>query len=124
MPESLKPDKLRRKLLSRRAEHTHQLVHGFVPESLRKTPSQKKSEYLRKKLNRDAPNIDVQVQEDCRDCPKHPCGESIKSCKERSFTKRCSRCGLLTMYRVIIGGEWKLCKKCRDKQNNIQIKGV
>jgi hypothetical protein len=91
----------------------------FVPESLRKTPSQKRSEHLRNKLNRDTHKIDVQLQEDCRGCSKYPCGKSILSCNERSMTKQCGHCGLPTMYRVIIGDEWKLCKECRDKKRGV-----
>jgi len=77
-----------------------------------KTPSQRKSENLKKKLNR-REGIESAVQEDCRDCPNHPCGTNLNSCHVISRVNRCPKCGAKVRYRFIEGTTWGGCPSCR-----------
>lgn len=82
--------------------------------TVKKPPSQKKSETLRKKLARGV-DIDQPVGDDCRDCPDHPCGKTLNSCERPSRVRRCPRCGVKVRYRIIDGDEWMECPSCRER---------
>jgi len=107
-------DPLRRRL---NARVTKTLIEtkasfGHLTEAQKKTPSQRNSERLRKKLNRGRNKAEPPLQ-DCRDCFKYPCGKTLAMCDERATTARCPRCGLKVVYRFIINEPWKGCPSCR-----------
>ena len=74
------------------------------------TPSETKSERLRKKLARGQP-VCIVKQSDCNGCPKYPCGESIVTCDEVSRTDRCQQCGIKVLYRYVEGEQY-ICPIC------------
>jgi hypothetical protein len=59
-----KPDDAHRRQLNRRAKEHVALANKIVPDRLKKTPSQKKSESMKKKLrNRDGYKVAVDFKE-------------------------------------------------------------
>lgn len=106
---------LRKKLVNR---NTKALIDagkkiGHLTESQKKTPSQKRSENLRKKLNRGV-EPPATVGEDCNNCPKYPCGTTVSKCIKPSRKNRCAKCGQVVVYRFVAEGEWKYCEVCRS----------
>jgi len=86
---------------------------GHLSDSDKKTPSQKRSENLRKKLNRGA-QPDIKAGEDCNGCSKYPCGKTVKHCSEPSRKNRCKKCGGVVIYRYVEGQVWEYCEPCRS----------
>ena len=85
---------------------------GHLTEQQKKTPSQKRSENLKKKLNRGVVHAGV-IGYDCNNCPKYPCGKTTQTCSEPSRKNRCDKCGTVVVYRFVAEGEWKYCEPCR-----------
>ena len=77
------------------------------------SPSEKKSERLRAKLNRGQPDV-RELPEDCRECPKYPCGKTLNVCGEKMVVDRCGKCGLKVRYRFIFGEFGYKCPVCRS----------
>ena len=112
---TLKPDELHRKHLTSR--NTKALIDagkkiGHLTEQQKKSPSQKRSENIRKKLNRGIEPV-ATIGEDCNSCSKYPCGNTIQTCDEPSRKNRCAKCGQVIVYRFVAEGEWKYCDVCR-----------
>lgn len=107
-------DELRKKL-NRRAKDNIAMANNVVPEHLQKSPSQKKSELLRKKLLRGKTDPKDSSMDDCRGCVRYPCGHGLNTCDLRSLVKRCDKCGQKVRYRVIIDKEWTLCPVCEGR---------
>jgi hypothetical protein len=110
-----------REQLNKRAEKA--MVESGKPvrkltASEKKTPSQRRSENMRKKLNRGVVEPEV-IPEDCRDCPEEPCGKTLKHCEKASLILRCRHCGQKIRFRVIHAVEWKECKECRRYHGNL-----
>ena len=109
-----KPHELHKKKLVKRAQQQIALTSGVTPKALQKTPSQKHSESLRKKLTRGAspePNYD----DDCRGCPDKPlCGKLLEKCGQEWKIARCKTCGKKHRYRWIEGEVWMNCTRCRE----------
>ncbi len=106
------PDALRKRLAART---TRQLIEtkasfGHLTEAQKKSPSQRNSERLRKKLNR-GKQI-VKTLEDCRGCPDYPCGKTLVVCHVVTRTMRCPKCGMSVLYRYILDEPWKGCPSC------------
>lgn len=101
------------KKITNRAKDHIALAHGGNPKSMQKTPSQKRSENMRKKLLRGG-KPEPEPQFDCCDCEKEPCGFSLKRCDKASLIGRCVECGQRTRYRLVEGQTWKMCKNCRE----------
>jgi len=86
---------------------------GHLTDSEKKTPSEKRSINLKRRLNRGVDVVGV-VGEDCNGCPKMPCGKGTKTCDESTRKNRCNRCGMVVVYRFVKEGEWKYCPICRS----------
>lgn len=102
------PEDLRKKLAAR--------AKRALSKAIVASPSERKSERLRKKLNRGKPDI-RELPEDCRDCPKEPCGKTINTCGEKMVVDRCRKCGIKARYRFMFG-ELYLCPVCRSGREN------
>lgn len=110
MPEDL------RKKIKRRAQEAVAMAHGGCPKRLQKTPSQKNSERMRKKLNRGVPTTESEpVMEDCRNCPDEPCGSSIRNCKRVAIISRCSVCKVKALRRSVPDEPVYVCLVCRER---------
>jgi hypothetical protein len=83
-----------------------------LSKSVSASPSERKSELLRAKLNRGLPDIRT-LPEDCRGCEKYPCGKTLNACGEKMVVDRCSKCGLKVRYRFIFGEFVYRCPVCR-----------
>lgn len=105
-----------RKKLDKRAKEQRSLINHIVPESLRKTPSQKRSENMRKRLaSRDGNKpVDVNVMLDCHSCTKYPCGKTPNACMERSMIHRCLKCGQKVRHYIDPENQWRYCPKCKS----------
>jgi len=66
------------------------------------SPSERKSASLKKKLARGTPIVEL-LKDDCRDCPKYPCGKNLQDCEEKSVVDRCNQCGLKVRFRFVFG---------------------
>ena len=81
------------------------------------SPSEKRSERMRAKLNRGEPDI-RDLPEDCRGCPEmignNSCGKTLNVCGEKMLVDRCSKCGLKVRYRFIFGQFNYRCPVCRS----------
>ena len=86
---------------------------GSLNPQEKKSPSQKHSEAMRKKLNRGVVPP-VTIGYDCNNCLKYPCGETTRTCKELTRKNRCGKCGMVVVYRFVAEGEWKYCLPCRE----------
>ena len=113
-----KPSELARAKLTRRAKEMIALSNNTVPKRLQKTPSQKRSEAIRKRyLNRaGVQEIKVEIPEDCHGCQKYPCGIKLEACHERSMVHRCLGCGLKVRHRIVPGDPWMYCPVCKVKR--------
>jgi hypothetical protein len=105
-----------REKCARRSKEAIAMAHGGVPKRLQKSPSQKKSEALKRKLNRTVLNPLGEVKEDCRDCTEYPCGKKLVACDKPSMVRTCEGCGEKVRFRVIAMVSWKLCPVCRAKR--------
>jgi hypothetical protein len=117
MTSSKLPADLARSRLDKRAQEQVALSNNITPKRLLKSPSQKKSERAKaKELKRagvaNAP--EVRPPEDCRNCPKEPCGSSLSKCGVIAITGRCSKCGGKYLRRSI-ANEVFVCKVCRGE---------
>ena len=84
MTAKLSPAELLRKKLAKRQEQQVALANNITPKSMVKTPSQTRSERLKKKLSRGVVS-EAAIINDCFDCPKKPgCAETLVTCPERS----------------------------------------
>lgn len=101
---------------TRRAKDHIALANNKVPDHLVKSPSQKKSESLRKKLARGVKDPRDSAMDDCRGCTRYPCGHGLSTCDLMSLVKRCGKCGQKVRYRVIAGVDWKYCPSCRENE--------
>jgi hypothetical protein len=101
-----KPDELHRHALKTRAIKT-------LSKKVTSSPSEKKSERLRAKLNRGQPDMRT-LPEDCRGCEKEPCGKSLNVCEQKQVVDRCNKCGLKVRYRFIFGEFNYRCPVCRS----------
>ena len=108
-------DTLRERLEKRARDHIA-LANNVVPEHLQKTPSEKKSLALKRKLSRGVVNVKEVVAEDCRGCVRYPCGHDLSHCDLRSLVKRCEGCGQKVRYRVIPDVDWERCPVCEAKR--------
>jgi len=119
MTEAKKPHENLRASLTKRAVKAMAEAGtpiGKLTDAQKKTPSQRKSENLRKKLTtRDGHKAEKEiVQVDCRDCPKLPCTLNSNTCTEKLWTHRCHQCGQKVRYRFIEGVPWEYCPVCRE----------
>ena len=80
----------------------------------KRTPSEIKSERMRKKLARGQPVVTAR-QTDCQDCPKHPCGRTLEVCEEISREERCAQCGVKVLFRYIPGQKY-YCPICKVRR--------
>lgn len=87
---------------------------GHLTDAQKKTPSQRKSELLKKKLSRGVESIKA-LGYDCNGCLKYPCGKTTETCEEPTRKNRCAKCGGLVVYRYVEGKEWKYCEVCRGE---------
>jgi hypothetical protein len=101
------PDNLRKKLAAR--------AKRALSKAIIASPSEKKSERLRKKLNRGLSDT-RELPEDCRECSKNPCGKTINTCEEKMMIGRCQHCGVKVRYRFIFGEFVYLCPVCRSRK--------
>jgi hypothetical protein len=86
---------------------------GRLKDSEKKTPSQKRTENLKKKdLKRAGLSSKPVYPTDCHLCPKYPCGETLNDCLERSMVHSCTKCGLKVRHRVDPEIPWTLCPSC------------
>jgi len=109
------PSELSRKRLDKRAQEQIALINNQVPERLRKTPSQKKSESGRKKfLKRAGIAADPPIPCDCFGCSKEPCGKTLNECEERAMVHRCWKCGVKVRHRIDPVKVWEYCPVCRS----------
>ena len=108
-----------RKKLAKRARQAISLASGITPKELIKSPSQKRSESIRKKDMKRAgiKEVLVKVPSDCRDCKKS-CTFSydLNLCPERSMVVRCQQCGQKIRIRIIPGVAWERCPICEVKR--------
>jgi hypothetical protein len=108
-----------RKRLKKRAQESVALASGGTPKRLQKTPSQKKSEAMRKKLNRGVIINSLEtIMSDCRSCGGLPgCDSDLSRCSMRSVTIRCGKCGQKVRVRIYDdGGERYLCPVCKAQE--------
>lgn len=117
MAASKKPSELARDRLNNRTRRT--LIKagkkiGRLTDSEKKPPSQRRSESAKKKdLKRAGVKaIDAATGEDCHNCPKYPCGKTVKSCGERSMVHRCLKCGTKVLHRIDPAVPWEYCPIC------------
>ncbi len=101
------PEDLRKKLAAR--------AKRALSKAIVASPSEKRSERLRKKLNRGEPDL-RELPEDCRNCPKEPCGKTINTCEEKMVVGRCGKCGIKARYRFIFGEFVYMCPVCRSRR--------
>jgi hypothetical protein len=101
----LKPDELLKKRLGSRGEKN-------MAAKKRPSPSQKKSESLRKKLNRGA-DVKPPVRYDCNRCPKEPCGKTVGECEVPHRSLRCKQCGAMYVFRFDLANIFEYCTPCR-----------
>lgn len=94
---------------------------GKLTDSEKKTPSQRRSEAARKKDAKRAgvKVIDSTTGEDCHNCPKYPCGKTVKSCGEKSMVHRCLKCGQRVLHRIDPNVPWELCVVCLCQEDRI-----
>ena len=122
MPTPSKPHELIRKKLAKRTKEQIALTSGVTPKSLLKSPSQRKSERAKQKALKRAgvkPEMDARpTGNDCRNCPKEPCGRNVMTCAERGMLMPCPECGQRTYFRIVVGEKWECCQKCREKAND------
>src|SRR5512133_371804 len=110
MPEDL------RKKCARRSDEAIAMAHGGCPKRLQKSPSERNSIALRKKLARGVNIKETEViLEDCRDCSKEPCGQTIKTCGVVACTQRCSVCNTKALRRSIPEQPIYICLVCRER---------
>ena len=105
------------KRLEKRAMMQQALINNITPKELQKTPSQKNSERLRKKLLKRAgiKTVEPEPPSDCRGCTI-PCryDNQLNICKERSLVVRCGKCGQKVRVRVVDDGDEKYyCPPCK-----------
>jgi len=100
-------NKRSRKAIIQTGEKIGKLTHAQLV-----TPSQRKSELLRKKLNRGVTPVKI-VTYDCWDCQKTPCYQNLQTCQEPSVEERCGKCGQMVRHRIIAGETWERCTDCR-----------
>lgn len=91
---------------------------GKLPDSYKITPSERKSNLLKKKLdNRKSNAVAMAIPEtfDCRDCPDKPsCSTNLNTCHHMGRTERCRKCGVRVMYRYIPDDPWVYCPPCKE----------
>ena len=103
------------------SENLHHALKTRAIKTLSKkivaSPSEKRSEKMRAKLNRGQPDIRT-LPEDCRGCEKmignNTCGLTINTCQEKQVVDRCSKCGMKVRYRFIFGEFNYRCVVCRS----------
>ena len=119
-----KPDDFAREKLMKRARKAMiqsgakigKLTHA---ESV--SPSQRKSELGRERLNNRPSNsgstASIPVQFDCRGCEGEGwCGfDSIEHCEVQSRITRCKKCGVKVRFRVIESEPYEYCPICRER---------
>lgn len=88
-------------------------VLGNLTKAQKKTPSQRKSEAMKKRLSRGTVEI-KDLPEDCFECKKYPCGKKIAQCEEPSIVHRCLKCGVKVRHRNEPGKVWEYCPVCRS----------
>lgn len=87
---------------------------GTLTSAQKKTPSQRKSENLKKRLSRGVVEL-TDLPEDCFGCSKYPCGKKLVQCEERSIIHRCMKCGVKVRHRIQEDAAWELCPVCWSK---------
>jgi hypothetical protein len=105
-----------RKKLEKRAREQIALTAGVIPKSLQKTPSQTRSENIRRKDAKRAGVKFIQTNYpcDCHGCPKEPCGQTLEQCSEKSMVHQCTKCGQRVRHRVQEGTPWMYCPPCKE----------
>lgn len=93
---------------------------GHLTDNEKKTPSQRRSENGRKRLNRGAKESSVPIQNapvDCHQCPtQKSCTYSdLHVCFRLSAIHECTECGGKFRHPVIPGVSWIYCKECEEK---------
>ena len=92
---------------------------GKLSDAQKKSPSQKSSEALRRKLNRGCTSADAIAGYDCRGCGTYDtCAfdHKLANCTSRAMTARCKQCGQKWTFRVIAEEKWEYCPKCRSER--------
>lgn len=79
-----------------------------------KSPSEKNSDRIKKKLNRGPVVVSATIMSDCRKCSGLPgCDSDISKCSMRSLVIRCASCGQKVRVRIVDDGSEKyLCPVC------------
>lgn len=80
-----------------------------------RTPSEIRSERLRKNLARGLPVV-LTRQLDCRDCTRYPCGVTLEVCGEETRVDRCRQCGVKVLYRYVETDLDYKCPVCKVKR--------
>lgn len=103
-----------RRTLEKRAKEQIALTSGITPASLQKTPSQKRSENIRKKDAKRAGTKFIQTHYpcDCNRCPNEPCGKTLEECSEKSMVHLCKKCGAKVRHYVNPNAPWEYCPVC------------
>ena len=94
---------------------------GKLKDSEKKTPSQKKSESMRKKLLKRAGMKSVAPVQggcDCHTCPKQPCGQTTDTCSERTMVHPCLKCGVKVRHYIDPNVPWEYCPPCKAMGGN------
>lgn len=117
-----KPDDSHRKQLTRRAKEHISLANRIIPDRLKKTPSQKKSESAKKHEQKRAEKHEISSTTaaknlvfDCYTCPEYPCGTDPVACDKQMILERCARCGQPVRHYIDKNFKWTCCKGCRKK---------
>jgi hypothetical protein len=117
-PSELWRDHLAKRTRKARIEAGEKI--GHLTENEKKTPSQRRSENGRKKLNRGGVVTSVHVANypsDCHQCPTIGiCTyKSLQECYRMSTSHDCKKCGKIFRHPVIPGASWIYCRECEEK---------
>lgn len=104
--------------LKTRADHAIALTNGMVPKALQKSPSEKHSEALRKKLLRGV-KPEMEYQFECNGCTECRGGHFLRTCEKARRIEPCKNCGRMTMYRVDETKTFGLCPQCKARKEYV-----
>ncbi len=108
------------KKLQKRAETTRALISGVTPKTMVKSPSEKHSESLRKKLMRGR-KPELEYQFDCNGCTECRGGHFLRTCQKPRRIEPCRNCGRLTMYRIDETKTFDQCPQCRTRLSYAKV---
>lgn len=95
---------------------------GRLSDSQKKSPSQKRSESIRKKhANRAGVKYNApDIKDDCHTCKNYPCGKTVSTCSERSVVNRCLQCGQKVRHYIDPDCQWKYCPVCKEVEDDMR----